>query len=133
MTKQLEMGSQAKIKVITSDKAYQATMEKIDALMKIGEAKLKPAQATELRLLALAAQAYEKSMYTIPAPKTLQGLIEFKMYERKLKQKELAQLLDIAESKLSQILTGKRKPDVSFLKAAHEQLEIDGNILLEYA
>jgi HTH-type transcriptional regulator/antitoxin HigA len=72
-------------------------------------------------------------MYTIPAPKTLQGLIEFKMYERKLKQKELAQLLDIAESKLSQILTGKRKPDVSFLKAAHEQLEIDGNVLLEYA
>lgn len=127
------MGSQAKIKVITSDKAYQAAMEKIDALMKIGEAKLKPAQAAELRLLALAAQAYEKSMYTIPAPKTLQGLIEFKMYERKLKQKELAQLLDIAESKLSQILTGKRKPDVSFLKAAHEQLEIDGNVLLEYA
>jgi HTH-type transcriptional regulator/antitoxin HigA len=127
------MGSQAKIKVITSDKAYQATMEKIDGLMKIGEAKLKPAQAAELRLLALAAQAYEKSMYIIPAPKTLQGLIEFKMYERKLKQKELAQLLDIAESKLSQILTGKRKPDVSFLKAAHEQLEIDGNVLLEYA
>lgn len=127
------MGSQAKIKVITSDKAYQAAMEKIDALMKIGEAKLKPAQAAELRLLALAAQAYEKRMYTIPAPKTLQGLIEFKMYERKLKQKELAQLLDIAESKLSQILTGKRKPDVSFLKAAHEQLEIDGNVLLEYA
>ena len=127
------MGSQAKIKVITSDKAYQATIEKIDGLMKIGEAKLKPAQAAELRLLALAAQAYEKSMYTIPAPKTLQGLIEFKMYERKLNQKELAQLLDIAESKLSQILTGKRKPDVSFLKAAHEQLEIDGNVLLEYA
>ena len=127
------MGSQARIKVITSDKAYQATIEKIDGLMKIGEAKLKPAQAAELRLLALAAQAYEKSMYTIPAPKTLQGLIEFKMYERKLKQKELAQLLDIAESKLSQILTGKRKPDVSFLKAAHEQLEIDGNVLLEYA
>jgi HTH-type transcriptional regulator/antitoxin HigA len=127
------MGSQAKIKVITSDKAYQATMEKIDGLMKIGEAKMKPAQAAELRLLALAAQAYEKSMYTIPAPKTLQGLIEFKMYERKLKQKELAQLLDIAESKLSQILTGKRRPDVSFLKAAHEQLEIDGNVLLEYA
>jgi HTH-type transcriptional regulator/antitoxin HigA len=127
------MGSQTKINVITSDKAYHAVMERIDALMKIGEAKLKSAQASELKLLALAAQAYEKSLYTIPAPKTLQGLIEFKMYERKLKQKELAQLLDIAESKLSQILTGKRKPDVSFLKAAHERLEIDGNVLLEYA
>jgi HTH-type transcriptional regulator/antitoxin HigA len=127
------MGSQAKIKVIASDKEYQAMMEKIDALMRIGEAKLKPAQAAELRLLALAAQAYEKGMYTIPSPKTLQGLIELKMFERRLKQKDLAQLLDIAESKLSQILAGKRKPDVRFLKAAHELLEIDGNVLLEFA
>lgn len=108
-------------------------MEKIDALMRIGEAKLKPAQAAELRLLALAAQAYEKGMYTIPSPKTLQGLIELKMFERRLKQKDLAQLLDISESKLSQILAGKRKPDVRFLKAAHELLEIDGNVLLEFA
>jgi HTH-type transcriptional regulator/antitoxin HigA len=127
------MGSQAKIKVIASDKEYQAMMEKIDALMRIGEAKLKPAQAAELRLLALAAQAYEKGMYTIPSPKTLQGLIELKMFERRLKQKDLAQLLDISESKLSQILAGKRKPDVRFLKAAHELLEIDGNVLLEFA
>jgi len=108
-------------------------MEKIDALMRIGEAKLKPAQAAELRLLALAAQAYEKGMYTIPSPKTLQGLIELKMFERRLKQKDLAQLLDISESKLSQILAGKRKPDVRFLKAVHELLEIDGNVLLEFA
>lgn len=78
-------------------------------------------------------QAYEKSIYTIPAPKTLEGLIELKMYERKLKQKELAKLLGIGEPKLSQILSKKRKPDVAFLKAAHERLGIDGNVLLQYA
>jgi HTH-type transcriptional regulator/antitoxin HigA len=86
-----------------------------------------------LRTLALAAQAYEKSIYIIPAPKTLEGLIELKMYERRLKQKELATLLGIAEPKLSQIMSRKRKPDVAFLKAAHEQLGIDGNVLLELA
>ncbi len=118
---------------IETEKEYNASMKKIDALMKKGESKLTGKEANELRTLALAAQAYEKSIYTIPAPKTLEGLIELKMYERKLKQKELAKLLGIGEPKLSQIMSKKRKPDVAFLKAAHKRLGIDGNILLEFA
>lgn len=108
-------------------------MKRIDALMKKGEKKLTDQEAEQLRLLALAAQTYEKSIYTIPAPKTLEGLIELKMYEKKLKQKELAKLLGIGEPKLSQIMSRKRKPDVAFLKAAHRLLGIDGNVLLECA
>jgi HTH-type transcriptional regulator/antitoxin HigA len=118
---------------INNERDYKTAMKKIDTMMKKGEHKLNDEESNELRILALAAQAYEKSIYTIPAPKTLEGLIELKMYERKLKQKELATLLGVGEPKLSQIMTKKRKPDVAFLKAAHEQLGIDGNILLEYA
>jgi len=118
---------------IENEKDYNATMKKIDALMKKGEKKLTNKEAEELRTLALAAQAYEKSIYTIPAPKTLEGLIELKMYERKLKQKELARLLGIGEPKLSQIMSKKRRPDVAFLKAVHKLLGIDGNLLLEYS
>lgn len=118
---------------IKNEKDYNATMKKIDALMKKREANLTNKEAEALRILALAAQGYEKSMYTIPAPKTLEGLIELKMYERKLKQKELARLLGIREPKLSQIMSKKRKPDVAFLKAAHKLLGIDGNVLLDFA
>jgi HTH-type transcriptional regulator / antitoxin HigA len=118
---------------IENEKDYNATMKKIDALMKKGESKLTNKEAEELRILALAAQAYEKSIYIIPAPKTLEGLIELKMYERKLKQKELATLLGVGEPKLSQIMSKKRKPDVAFLKAAHKLLGIDGNVLLDFA
>ncbi len=123
--------AKSKIK-IDNEADYNATMKKIDALMKKGEKKLTDREAEMLRTLALAAQSYEKSLYKIPAPKTLEGLIELKMYERKLKQKELASLLGIGEPKLSQIMTQKRKPDVAFLKALHTLLGIDGNILLEY-
>jgi HTH-type transcriptional regulator/antitoxin HigA len=118
---------------IDSEKNYDATMKKIDALMKKGEKNLTDNEAKQIRTLALAAQAYEKGIYTIPVPKTLEGLIELKMYERKLKQKELAKLMRIGEPKLSQIMSRKRKPDVAFLKAAYDYLGIDGNILLEYA
>ncbi len=111
---------------------YNSIMLKIDSLMKKGENNLTKKEAEQLKALALSAQSYEKSIYKIPAPKTLEGLIELKMYERKLKQKELAILLGIGEPKLSQIMSRKRKPDVAFLKAAHKHLGIDGNVLLEY-
>src|SRR5580704_8051440 len=120
-------------KKIENEREYNATMKKIDALMRKGEKNLTDKEAEEIRTLALAAQSYEKSMYKIPAPKTLEGLIELKMYERKLKQKELAKLLGIGEPKLSQIMSRRHKPDVAFLKAAHVSLGIDGNILLEFA
>ena len=58
---------------IENEKDYNATMKKIDALMKKGEANSTDKEAEQLRIPALAAQAYEKSIYTIPAPKALQG------------------------------------------------------------
>jgi len=121
-----------KIKVENA-KEYNSIMKAIDALMKKGEKKLTDIEARKLKSMALAAQAYEKSIYTIPAPKTLEGIIELKMFELRLKQKELARLLGIGEPKLSQILKKKRPADVAFLKDAHEHLGIDGNILLECA
>ena len=66
-------------------------------------------------------------------PQTVQGLIELKMYEKKLKQKELAKLLNTTDTKLSEIMHSKRKPSLNFLKAMHEVLGIDGNLLLKIA
>jgi HTH-type transcriptional regulator/antitoxin HigA len=117
---------------IENGKEYNAIMKNIDALMKKGENNLSNVEANELKALALAAQAYEKSIYTIAPPKTLEGIIELKMYERKLKQKDLAKILGLGEAKVSQILNKKRPVDLAFLKAAHDHLGIDGNILLRY-
>ncbi len=118
---------------VKSKEDYNDIMLKIDALMKKGEKNITDKEADELRDMALAAQAYEKSIYTIPAPSTFEGMIELRMYEMKLKQKELAKLMGIAEPKLSQILNGKREPDVKFLKAAYQKLHIDPAFLLEKA
>jgi HTH-type transcriptional regulator/antitoxin HigA len=118
---------------VNNEKEYDALMLKIDALMKVGEKNLTDRQADQLRSMALAAQAWEKSIYTIPPPSTIEGMIELRMYEQRLKQKDLAKLLGTGEAKLSQILTGKRKPDVSFLKAAYMKLNIDPGFLLKNA
>jgi HTH-type transcriptional regulator / antitoxin HigA len=123
---------QRKIKIETG-KEYNSIMVKIDTLMKKGESNLTNKEAADLKNMALAAQAYEKSIYTISAPKTLEGMIELKMYEKKLKQKDLAKLMGLGEAKLSQILNGKRESDVAFLKAAHQKLGIDASFLLRHA
>lgn len=122
----------ATIKQIKTEPQYRRAMAKILNLMNKGEANLSISQSDQLRKLAVAAQSYEKSIYIIPPPTTLEGMIELKMYERKLKQKELAKLMGLSEPKLSQILTGKRVPDVAFLKAAHQKLGIDASFLLNH-
>lgn len=75
-------------------------------------------------------KAYEDIHFHIPLPETLQGLLELKMYEKKLKQKELAKLLNTTDTQLSEIMHSKRKPTLSFVKALNQILGIDGNLLL---
>ena len=53
------------------------------------------------------------------------------MYENKLKQKHLAKMLHITETKLSEIMNKKRKLNVAFLKEVHRVLKVDGNLLLK--
>ncbi len=118
--------------IIKSERGYKKIMSGILEIMNKGEKNLTRAEAAQLKNMALAAQAYEKRMYTVLVPKTLEGMIELKMYERKLKQKDLARLMGFSESKISQILSGKREPDISFLKAAHQKLGIDADFLLTH-
>ena len=113
------------MKAIKTETQYKKAMDEILTLMNKGEKNLSKAETEKLRTMAVAAQSYEKSIYTIPPPSTIEGMIELKMYERRLKQKELAKLMGLSEPKLSQILTGKREPDIAFLKAAHQKLGID--------
>lgn len=118
------------MKVVKTKAEYNKLMAGILQLMNKGEAKLSKGETEKLRSMSLAAQAYEKTIYTIPAPSTFEGMIELRMYEMKLKQKDLAKLMGVAEPKLSQILNGKREPDVQFLKAAYQKLHIDPAFLL---
>ena len=59
-------------------------------------------------------------------------MIELFMYENKISQAKLANQLGIGKPKLSQILTGKRKPDVPFLKAIYNKLNIDPKFILDH-
>jgi HTH-type transcriptional regulator/antitoxin HigA len=119
-------------------KEFEIAEKRMNELLAIATKKggfkhLTKKESTELDKHTQIVNAYEEKHYTIPLPETLQGLIELKMYENKLKQKELAKMLNTTDTKLSEIMHKKRKPSISFLKAMHQILGIDGNLLLELA
>jgi HTH-type transcriptional regulator / antitoxin HigA len=88
----------------------------------------KQAQA---KSLAEAIQDYEKEYVSFPMPTTLIGMIELRMYEMKLKRRDLADMLGIESSRVSEYLNGKRKVNLEFAKKVHEKLGIDGNFILK--
>jgi transcriptional regulator with XRE-family HTH domain len=55
------------------------------------------------------------------------------MYEHTMTQAKMADTLRLGQSKLSEILSSKRKPDVPFLKAVYQKLHVDPAFLLDYA
>ncbi len=126
------------MKTTITKKEFEVVEAKMFALLNIATQKggfnhLTSKERASLNQYTKMVKAYEDVNFTIPMPQTVQGLIELKMYEKKLKQKELAKLLNTTDTKLSEIMHNKRKPSLSFIKAMNEVLGIDGNLLLKIA
>lgn len=95
---------------------------------------LSEAEKEELGYLSLLAEQYEDNVLKImPLPVSINSVVQHKIKEMNLTQVKLAEMLGLGTSKLSQILNGKREPDVTFLKAVHNKLGISGDFLLENA
>lgn len=121
---------------ITSKKDYHETMVKVYKLMDKGEENLSPSELKQLAAMTVAAERYEDDVLQLKPrqePKTIVEAVELKMFESRMSQARLADRLGIGKSKLSEILNGKRKPDIPFLKALYQVLKIDAGFLLEHA
>ena len=125
---------------IRSEKEYKAVMRTIETLLekvtKLGGFHMLPKEESDMlaKLSKLAESFEDSTMQLMPIkPKTLREAVEFKMAEQKLTQARLAKKLGIGAPKLSQIMTGKREPDLVFLKAVHKKLNIDAEFLLTHA
>ncbi len=95
---------------------------------------LSKTEADELSCISLLTEQYEDNILNImPLPVTINSVVQNKINELNITQGKLAEMLEVGKPKLSQILTGKRPPDVRFLKAVHSKLGISGDFLLDNA
>lgn len=120
------------MKPITTKKEFKTSAEEVFNLMNKGEGNLTEKEKARVRLLASAIQDYEKKIYPVEMPKTLEGMVEIRMYEHKISQAELAKRLKLSTAKLSLILNGKQKPDLGFLKGVRKELNIDADFILDH-
>jgi len=84
----------------------------------------------ELKRVSDIVEAYETEHYPIGSP-TLRDVIELRMFEMKLKQKDLAELLETSTSRISEYLNGKRDITLEIARALHKKLNIDSDIILQ--
>lgn len=63
-------------------------------------------------------------------PTTVASLLELEMFKRRLRQRGLAQLLEVPETRLSEILRGKRGMNLDFARRLHQRLGIAADVVL---
>ena len=114
------------IKVIKTEADYEATLERIEALM---DAALGTPEEDELDVLALLIEAYEKEQYPIGTPDPVEA-IQFFMDQNGLSNTDMVQYLG-SPSKVSEVLNGKRGLSKTMIKNLVKGLGIPAEILLE--
>ena len=87
-------------------------------------------QMIELVEVSVIIENYEEIHFPIGLP-TLQEMIELRMFEMGLKRKDLATLLNTSASRVSEYLNGKREITLIIVKALHQKLNIDSDIILQ--
>ena len=116
---------------IESEKQYQAAMARIEELLPLvtEDTPEDDMNSVELVLLSNLVADYDEAHYPVETP-TLIDVLRLRMYERKLSQKAMAELIGISASRLNEILTGKREPTLQVARDICINLSIDAEIVL---
>lgn len=94
-----------------------------------------PENASKLEALATAVEAYENATpgHRIGPPTTLRGILEVEMFKRRLRQKQLAELLEVSETRISELMKGKREMNMDFARKLYTRLSIPADVILSMA
>ncbi|MDR3095415.1 MAG: helix-turn-helix domain-containing protein [Bacteroidales bacterium] len=118
------------MKKITNEKEYNIIKRRMDELLETvtDENYNQIPQSLELEFLSEIIEEYEKVHYPISTP-TLAEMLKLRMYEMGINQVQLAEILDVSPSRISEYLSGK-EPSLRIAKKMCELLNISANVIL---
>ena len=110
---------------------YEVTSSRIEELLQMvdNETPSTNKELIELNILSNLVADYEEEYYPIQKP-TLADIIKLRMYEMKLNQLKLSELLEVSPSRVSEYLSGKSEPTLKVARNLNKKLNIDANIIL---
>ncbi len=120
------------MKTVDTSEQYEEALQKIEVLLaKVGDNQSydNPDFVMLDRISDLVAD-YEDKFVKIALP-TLMDVIKLRMYEIGLKQTDLAKILGVPKTRISEYLSGKRDITLVVAKKLHYKLNIDGDIILQ--
>ena len=110
---------------------YEWAVARVEELLPLVDEETSPDNSNyiELALLSSLVADYSDEHFAIGTP-TLIDTIKLRMYEMKLSQRALAQLLSISPTRVNEIITGKKVPTYHIAQKISKQLDIDAAIVL---
>ncbi|MBC8947084.1 MULTISPECIES: helix-turn-helix domain-containing protein [Xenorhabdus] len=117
-----------KPRIIKSDEDYDLAMIRLTELMDLNPEENTP-DSDELELLALLIERYESVHYPTEKPSPLDAVL-FRMDQAGLTRKDMEQYLGSA-SKVSEVLSGKRKLSMAMIQKLHYGLGIPLDVLIQ--
>lgn len=121
------MRGDMKVKVIKSEKEYEAAMARLSSLMDADPAPDSEEEA-ELELLALVIEDYERGIVHSPSPSPLDAIL-FRVDQQNLSRADLVPYIG-SLPKVSEVLTGKRQLSIAMIRRLHQGLGIPADVLL---
>ncbi|MCH8318119.1 MAG: helix-turn-helix domain-containing protein [Bacteroidetes bacterium] len=119
------------MKAIRNKTDYYKALERMEELLKIvgNHTSSTDKNFIELDKLSNVIAEFEEKNYPM-TPQNLIETIELRMFQRKLKQKDLAKLLGTSNARISEYMNGKRKLTLDIAKTLHKKLNIDAVLIL---
>lgn len=112
-------------------KEYEVLLKKIEELLKVVDNNTpdEDANLIELNVLSKMVEEYEDVHFPIQKP-SLSDVLKLRMYEMKLTQKSLAEIIGISASGVSEIISEKREPTLTVARNIIKKLNIEPSIVL---
>jgi len=118
---------------IETNSQYHMALARIEKFIEKGFKKLSKTETAELESLSKLVEAFEVKKFPMPLYTDIRDVLEHYMSENNINQTELSKKLEISNSALSEILSGKKKLNINIAKKIHQVLKSDGNLILELA
>lgn len=115
------------VKMIRNQDDYHAAMARLAVLMR-RESKMSDGEESELELLALVIEDYERKVVPPAAPDPVDAIL-FRMDQMKLSRKDLEPYIGSA-SKVSEVLSRKRPLSLSMIRRLHKGFDIPADVLI---
>ena len=112
------------------NQTYNIKLKRMEFLLKrlTTDGKLNSKMQSELDRISDEVADYEEKKYPFKAESLIEE-IELRMYQRKLNQKDIAEILGTTPSRISELLSGKKRLTLELAKGLYKKLNIDADLI----